>query len=214
MEGFTKRTYSRDTSIVFKKTKEKYGALSNMAGAFKLRVNDTVVPSSEALYQACRFPHMPEVQKLIIGQHSPMTAKMVSKPYRKETRHDWEDVKVSIMRWCLRVKLFNHWDTFGTILRSTGSLPIVEESRRDVFWGAVPEQPDGDVLSGINALGRLLMELRLELSKMSQSELYILLPPRIDDFLIFGEPIGVQKYTIAHKNIKPELTNVQQSWLL
>jgi type I restriction enzyme, S subunit len=45
---------------------------------FPLHVQRTRIHTSEALYQACRFPHLPEVQRLIIGQASPMTAKMKS----------------------------------------------------------------------------------------------------------------------------------------
>ena len=65
-----------------------------------------------------------------------MTAKMVSKPHRKDSRSDWDEVRVQIMRWCLRVKLAQHWETFGELLLSTGERPIVEESSRDPFWGA------------------------------------------------------------------------------
>jgi len=45
-----------------------------------------------------------------------MTAKMVSKPHRKDSRSDWDEVRVQIMRWCLRVKLAQHWETFGELL--------------------------------------------------------------------------------------------------
>ena len=60
------RTYRRADSAVFLKTKEKYGGLSNMAGGFPLVVNDIKIRTSEALYQAYRFPHIPDVQRLII----------------------------------------------------------------------------------------------------------------------------------------------------
>jgi hypothetical protein len=76
------RTYSRVASAVFSKTSGPFGGLSNMAGGYRLLVNDVWIPSSEALYQACRFPDQPDIQKLIISQPSPMTAKMKGKPYR------------------------------------------------------------------------------------------------------------------------------------
>lgn len=78
------RTYNRASSVVVLKTKEAFGGLSNMAGGFPLDVNGMRILTSEALYQACRFPHRPEVQTLIIEQKSPMTAKMKSKPYRHD----------------------------------------------------------------------------------------------------------------------------------
>ena len=113
------RTYSRDESVVFRITKEGFGGLSNMASGFPLEINGVRVWSSEALYQACRFPHLPKVQEIILRERSPMTAKMMSKPYRKDSRPDWEKINVKVMRWCLRVKLAQNWETFGKLLLST-----------------------------------------------------------------------------------------------
>lgn len=78
------------------------------------------------------------------------------------------------MRWCLRVKLFNNWDKFSTLLLSTEDLPIVEESNKDDFWGAKPV--DINLLIGTNALGRLLMELRDEIKTLESNKEYILNP--------------------------------------
>jgi ribA/ribD-fused uncharacterized protein len=107
-----------------------------MAPGFPLKVNGVLIRTSEALYQACRFPHLPKVQRLIIDEGSPMTAKMKSKSYRSQSRPDWDAVRVRIMRWCLRVKLAQHWETFSRLLLATGDQPIVEDSRKDDFWGA------------------------------------------------------------------------------
>ena len=68
------RTYDRDASAVFRRTKEQFGDLSNMAGGFPLLVNDTTIKTSEALYQALRFPTLPEVQRKIIDEPSPIGA--------------------------------------------------------------------------------------------------------------------------------------------
>src|SRR5438105_2891921 len=76
------REYARKGSAVFCKTDEEFGGLSNMAAGFPLVVNGVPIRTSEALYQACRFPHLSDVQRLIIDQKSPMTAKMKSKPHR------------------------------------------------------------------------------------------------------------------------------------
>ena len=182
------RTYRRADSAIFLKTKEKYGGLSNMAGGFPLVVNDIKIRTSEALYQACRFPHMPDVQHLIIEQKSPMTAKMKGKPYRQNSRPDWDAVRVKIMRWCLQVKLAQNWDSFSELLLETANLPIVEQSRRDDFWGAKPV--DKDTLIGVNALGRLLMELR-EQVKDGPSELLHVDPLPIPNFLLYERQIEV-----------------------
>lgn len=182
------RTYKRASSVVFLKTQDEYGALSNMAAGFPLLVCGRSILTSEALYQACRFPNLPSVQSLIIDQRSPMAAKMKSKAYRSEGRPDWTRVRVEIMRWCLRVKLAQNWHAFSAVLVMTGSMPIVEESRRDPFWGA---QPVGnDDLVGMNVLGRLLMELRRDVLEVGRSGFEHVPAPAITDFLLAGEPIG------------------------
>jgi type I restriction enzyme, S subunit len=182
------RTYNRRDSVVFRKTREPFGGLSNMASGFPLEVNEVRIRTVEALYQACRFPQNPKLQRLIIQQRSPMTAKMLSKPYRKETRPDWDKVRVTIMRWCLRVKLAQNWHTFGALLHSTGDSPIVEESRKDDFWGA--KAVEEDMLVGVNVLGRLLMELREELRSHDASRLRRVEPPQISQFYLYTKPIG------------------------
>ena len=182
------RTYDLSSSVTFVKTKEKYGGLSNMAAGFPLVVNGIDIRTSEALYQACRFPGRPDVQELIINERSPMTAKMKSKPFREDTRPDWEDVRVSVMRWCLRVKLAQNWEKFGNLLLSTGDKPIVEKLiNREDFWGAT-KMSDGSFV-GINALGRLLMELRHLLKSDDSEKLKTVEPLSIPDFLIFQKPI-------------------------
>ncbi len=180
------RTYNRNECITFRKTKESFGGLSNMAGGYPIIVNGINIRTSEALYQACRFPHLPDIQKVIISQKSPMTAKMKGKPYRDRSRSDWEKVKLNIMRWCLRIKLLQNWETFGKLLLQTKDKPIVEDSRKDNFWGAIPV--DTDNLVGINALGRLLMELRETLKKQPET-LKIVKPLEIKDFNLYNQPI-------------------------
>lgn len=186
--GSRVRTYSRAGSVVFLKTKEEFGGLSNMAGGFQLSIGGIRILTAEALYQACRFPHLPSVQSLILDQASPMTAKMVGKPYRHNSRPDWDQVRVKIMRWCLRVKLAQNWVAFSELLVATESRAIVEESRRDPFWGAKPVEDEN--LVGMNVLGRLLMELRDEIASVGREGLSRVQPLAIPDFLLAGRPIG------------------------
>jgi ribA/ribD-fused uncharacterized protein len=179
--------YRRWDATVFWKTREQFGGLSNMAPGFPLVVNGVRIPTSEALYQACRFPHRPEIQRLIMREANPKTAKDKSRLYLQETRPDWDQVRVDIMRWCLHVKLAQHWRRFGDLLLSTGNRPIVEESRKDDFWGAKPA--DNGMLVGRNVLGRLLMELRQAL-RSSSPHLRQVQPLAIPHFLLYGQPIG------------------------
>lgn len=209
------KIYSRETSIVFKKTKEPFGTMSNMAPGFPLLINGVKILTSEALYQACRFPHKPDVQREIIKQISPMTAKMKSKPHRNESRQDWFEARISIMRWCLRLKLYQNWFKFSEELKNTKGLPIVEESHKDSFWGAIPDE-DNNNLFGTNALGRLLMELREE-AIYADYEIALVNPPNIDNFLLYGKPIGtikciLNKNIMTHEYKKPKF-EVEQTFL-
>ncbi|WP_289658326.1 NADAR family protein [Flavobacterium panacagri] len=156
----SERTYNSSDVISFKSTKEEFGGLSNMAPGYSLRVNDIIIPSAEALYQACRYPLFPHIQEEIIVQNSPMTAKMVSRKFNSYTRQDWEMVKYDIMYWVLKVKLSQNSEKFYKLLERTGNAPIVELSNKDKDWAVVPE--GNGKLKGKNALGRLLMQLRSE----------------------------------------------------
>lgn len=160
-----------------------------MATGYDITVGNVKVRTSEALYQACRFPSSVDVQRMIIEQKSPMTAKMKSKPFRSQTRPDWATVRVTIMGWCLRAKLACNLEKFGNLLLSTGNKPIVEDSHRDRFWGAV-SQDDGSLI-GENVLGRLLMELREELKMDKKNNLKKVQPPRIMNFNLLGSPIPI-----------------------
>lgn len=181
------RIYQRSASAVFLKTSERWGGLSNMASGFPIVVNGHVVANSEALYQACRFPHMPSVQKKILDQKSPMTAKMVSKPFRNRSRADWTANRTKFMRWCIKAKLVCNFKKFSSLLLETGDLPIVEESRRDQFWGA--KKIDSEILQGSNVLGRLLMELRNDLRQLPDRAFRSLEPLDLPDFQLLDEPI-------------------------
>lgn len=216
------RTYDPAASVVFLKTNDRFGGLSNMAPGFPLRVNGIRIRTSEALYQVCRFPHMPVVQRLIISEHSPMTAKMRSKPFRKDSRPDWDAVRVKIMRWCLRVKLAQNWNEFGRLLLATGDRPIVEQSGKDVFWGAKVDE-DG-WLVGMNVLGRLLMEVREQLNGDQAESLRAVEPVVIRDFLLFGRPIeaicadgasgralGVERHSLPPAASRPQREVPQRS---
>lgn len=188
-------SYSPRECVVFKKTKERYGGLSNMAAGYPVRIGEVGIRTSEALYQACRFPHASDVQEKILSQTSPMAAKMVSKPYRRErSRQDWDKINIEVMWWCLRVKLVQNWRSFGTLLQETDEKSIVEESRRDSFWGAVPQ---GETLRGMNVLGKLLVKLRDEYR--SSTEPFDVDPPEIESFLLLGEPISLISST-SHNN--------------
>ena len=212
------RTYERNHSVVYLKTTEAFGGLSNMSGGFPLEVNGIKIRTSEALYQACRFPYHADVQKLIIDQTSPMTAKMKNKPFRQDcSRPDWNQVRTKIMRWCLHVKLAQNWHSFSKLLIDTGELPIVEISNKDDFWGAKPI--DTKMLVGKNILGRLLMELREDIKLHGQKNFLTVEPLVIQDFLLYNSSIetvithSINKSISVKQHTKPNQQPLQLSLL-
>jgi ribA/ribD-fused uncharacterized protein len=167
------RTYTTSEVAAFFRVRERFGPLSNMASGFPIRVCGVDAPSSEALYQALRFPHLPEFQREILDQTSPILAKRHTYTRVRETRADWEGVRVNAMRYVLRAKVGSTQGALLDLLRGTGSAPIVEVSHRDDFWGA---RPEGGTLVGRNVLGRLLMELRRDIQDHQNGSPLTLIP--------------------------------------
>jgi ribA/ribD-fused uncharacterized protein len=183
------RTVFADCAVIFR-VRDEFGGLSNMASGFPLSVNGLTVPSSEALYQACRFPHQPEWQLEVLAEPSPMAAKMLARKDRRREDHsrfDWDRVVRDVMRWVLRVKTAQHFGRVAQLLRATEGRAIVERSRRDPFWGAI-EGPDG-TLRGRNELGRLWMELRDEVGAAGPDGFETVEPLAIPGFLLLGQQI-------------------------
>lgn len=178
------RIYIKREVVFFRTTTGEFGPLSNMAPDYPVFVLNLRIPTAEALYQACRFPDHPDIQRVVIDQMSPMTAKMKSKKYTDYTRADWESVRVNVMRWCLRIKLENNFSRFGYVLERTGERAIVEESTKDSFWGAKPVE-DGKLV-GKNVLGRLLMELRAHYYEVKSGRASRIQYPSIPHFLLLG----------------------------
>lgn len=204
--------YDLGYCCTFCKTKENFGELSNMAAGFPLLVNNVSICTVEALYQAMRFSKFPYIQKLIIDQKSPMSAKQVAykfiengvevdegalgetgriKTIHRAVREDWDKVRVDIMDWCLKLKLKQN-PHFAQILLSTGNKPIVEYSPKDEFWGAKKTETYhslGDFFKtqyrGANVLGKLLTRLRDNLGTLEN----VPVTPDIPDFLFYNSQI-------------------------
>lgn len=157
MIDFKDEVYVQDRVAFFRKSKERFGGLGNMAGGYPLIVNNTIYSSSEALYHCARYPHLPKVQEDIRLAHNGFAAKLVAKQYYDQTREDWEDIRVVVMLHTLTLKVQDNYDKIVKIIEETGDREIVEWSRKNSFWGA---QPDHDLLVGKNILGKLWMYLR------------------------------------------------------
>lgn len=194
----TPRPWIRAESATFRKTREANGGLSNMAGGFPMYVMNSdgekiSVKWSEASYQAMRFVKHPHVQEQILKDVSPMGCKLVCTPYLHLTRPDWGrerheyGVRLDAMWWSLLVKLACNMEKFGEVIEATGSRPIVEDSSKDPYWGAVPNAND-DILFGANVLGQMQNQLKLHLRTYGD-EMRQVPSPKFPDAILYGKAL-------------------------
>jgi ribA/ribD-fused uncharacterized protein len=176
-----KVVYNGKLAIVFK-IKDTFGGMSNMS-PLPIVVDGIEFNSSEALYQACKYPAHPQIQESIIKARTPMDSKKVQANSLCHIRTDWDDVRVGVMRWALKIKYIQNSAYFQQLLDSTMDLKIVEKSSRDDFWGAI--QCDS-CLIGHNILGRLLMEMRRSTRLKTMTEIT---PLKIRDFTMLSKQI-------------------------
>lgn len=114
-------------------------------------IADLTYPSVENAYQAAKAE--PRQRHHFI----PLSAGEAKRRGRGLViRPDWEDIKVAVMRGLVRQK-FAPGSDLGHQLLATGEAEIIEGNTwGDTFWGVCRG-------SGLNTLGKLLMERRHEL---------------------------------------------------
>jgi len=201
------RVYLRSEVAGFMRTSEAFGAFSNMHAGFPLKLCGFNVPSTENYYQAMRYTHLPEIQEKILAEGRPMISKRLAYEHIDRTRSDWDKVKISVMRYALRLRYGHHPKEMTRVFDETKGRPIVEISRRDDFWGT---REVDDRLEGQNILGRLWiqrtrkrarrssrfpagkiagMELRAEVALHDPDTPFPVTAPDIPDCRICGHPV-------------------------
>ena len=140
--------------ITFYRVSDEYGCFSNFA-PYPIKLDGKEWPTSEHYFQAQKFEDE-QHQETIRLEKSPMIAARMGRDRRKKLRHDWESVKVAVMRKAVQAKFAQHED-IRKILVATGNGGIVEHTENDSYWG------DGGDGSGKNMLGEILMEVREQL---------------------------------------------------
>jgi len=142
---------------------DEYGCFSNFSNhGFELNGKQWI--TSEHYFQAHKFESF-ELQEMVRNAKTPMDAARIGRNRIYPLREDWEDVKVTIMRKAIKHKFAAH-SYLSELLLSTGEQEIIEDTENDYYWGC------GKKGSGKNMLGKILMELRAELLRVSKNKEY------------------------------------------
>jgi ribA/ribD-fused uncharacterized protein len=142
--------------IAFYRTRDPYGEFSNFA-AFPSELKGVVWRTTEHYFQAQKFAGTRHEEAIRLTP-SPMVAARMGRDRSKPLRADWDAVKDDVMREAVLAKFQQH-PSLRDLLLSTGDAQIVEHTKNDDYWG------DGGDGSGLNMLGRILMETRGVLRK-------------------------------------------------
>ncbi len=123
-------------------------------------------PTVEHAFQAAKTLDIDE-RRYIAVLPTPGAAKRAGR--NVHLRKDWEDIKIDVMRECLKEK-FKDPELFASLL-ATGDRELIEGNCwHDNFWGVCScERSQGQ---GQNHLGKLLMELRTELRLKALEQLF------------------------------------------
>lgn len=142
--------------INFYSLRDKYGEFSNFA-PYPIMIEGKTWPTSEHFFQAQKFSGTSHEEEIRLAK-SPMIAAQMGRDRKRPLRPDWETVKDDIMRQALYAKFVQH-PSLKEMLLATGEASIVEHTKNDSYWG------DGGDGTGLNMLGKILVELREQLQK-------------------------------------------------
>jgi ribA/ribD-fused uncharacterized protein len=144
---------------------EPYKFLSNMTKSKDMRIiyDDIVFSSTESAYQYAKAFTDEDKAKMLGEKDNPFMAKRKSRMIK--VREDWASVNLGIMRDLLDQKF--HQQPYAQLLIDTGDDYIIESNYwHDCFYGSCTCEKCKDK-EKLNHLGKMLMELRVELIEES-----------------------------------------------
>jgi len=133
-----------------------YGEFSNFYKS-EITIDGKKFKTTEHYFQAMKYKNNKLHFDKICSTSSPSEAAALGRTRNVPIRKDWENVKDGIMLKALRAK-FTQNEILKNLLLSTGDAILVEHTKNDSYWG------DGGDDTGLNMLGKLLMQVRSELS--------------------------------------------------
>ncbi len=130
-----------------------FWGLSNFAPP-GIEVDGVYWDTIEHYFQAQKFGDL-ALRERIRRAATPKDARELGQSRRYPLRADWDSVREEVMLFALRLK-FNV-PSARALLLSTGERELIESSPYDHYWAC---GKDG---TGLNRLGRLLMQVRSEI---------------------------------------------------
>lgn len=146
-------------TIYFYAQTDEFSEFSNFA-PYGVEMDGEWWRTVEHYFQAQKFQN-PEYQARIRKSSKPKDASSMGRTRDVPLRPDWETAKDEIMYRAVRKKFETHPE-IRQLLLSTGTQDIVENAPMDPYWGC---GADG---TGLNKLGKILMQVRVELSSLQQ----------------------------------------------
>ncbi|GHT76265.1 hypothetical protein AGMMS50262_13980 [Bacteroidia bacterium] len=193
IDTISKKRYLTKDCILVDYPASEYNALSNKIHGFQLEINGIKTHSVETLYHALKFPRYSadiDLQALTLNASDTTTLKKQIAPYSKfpYMRLDWDEIKVDVMEWCMRVKFAQHFEDLKPLLQKSQTKTLVKYSTTNDFWGACPVKSNPSCLMGTNVLGQILMKIRNDY-QYRPKDILVVKPLKIKDFTIYGRSI-------------------------
>ena len=134
---------------------EPYGCFSNFS-PHGFDLDGFWWPTSEHYFQAQKYINTPYADQIRTA-NSPMIAARLGRSRKQPIRADWSEVKDDVMRRAVLRKFTTNTD-IREVLLSTGDAILIEATSDDYYWGC------GTKGTGLNMLGKILMEVRQQLA--------------------------------------------------
>lgn len=183
--------YDSWNSMVYKNNLRSHEILSMRSRLYPLLVTDDfpLIKRMDVFYELIRFSNHIEIQEEILKHQGNFDDFKINLD-DKVQREDFEEIKVDLMYWIMKLRLLHHPISVGTYLDEhlRSEKPIVEVNFKDDFWGTKKGKNKWE-LSGKNIRGKLWMRLAEYYGKNDYDVLLKLDPLDIPDFKILGNPI-------------------------
>jgi ribA/ribD-fused uncharacterized protein len=151
--------------IYFYRVKDRYGEFSNFyppsddelrKNRFRLFMKGRNWKTTEHYYQAMKFQGIQQEEVIRNAKNAFLAAKLGNE--LKPFPCNWDKRKDKVMYEAVFAKFTQNQD-LKKLLINTGNTRLIEHTKNDYYWG------DGGDGSGKNKLGKILMQVRNELSR-------------------------------------------------